>query len=149
MWASDCSFQKFQLLDPFFEYHGVQKLSLSFIIHFSACGVSLLLFLSSRPISRAVQLIVGLPFAEPSPLCCSLCAGGNGEQPWSSLVNNGAVKATERGAQEFDRLKQCWGKSLPKDCFSSQFTDHSRRRMRRRRGSENTKVAASGSLMKE
>lgn len=53
-----------------------------------------------------------------------------------------ALKAKEGGGQESDRLRQCWGKSLPKDCFSSWFTDQSRRRMRRRRDSENIQVAA-------
>lgn len=115
--------------------------------------VGTIFFISSHFLCSAVHC--GTPLCRTlSSLCrcsvgCLLCAGGNGECPGVACSLNGAVKAMERGEQEFDRLKQFWGKSLPKDCFSSRFTEQSRRRMRGRRGSENTQVAASGSLMKE
>lgn len=80
---------------------------------------------------------------------CLLCAVEMESSPGVACSPKGALKAMERGGQESDRLKQCWGKSLPKDCFSSWFTDQSRRRMRRRGDSENTQVAAAGSLLKE
>lgn len=113
------------------------------------------LFFLSHPISCAVQFVVGLPFAEPSPLCADVqlaacCVQVEMESsPGVACSLTGAVKATEGGEREFDRLKQCWGKSLPKDCFSSRFTEQSRRRMRGRRDSENTQAAASVSLMKD
>lgn len=42
---------------------------------------------------------------------------------------NHVVEAKGRGRQELDILKECQGKYLPKNCFPSQFTQRSRRRM--------------------
>lgn len=112
-------------------------------MHFSACAISPLLelFFSSHPISHAVQLIVGLPlFSLLLAACCVQVEMQSSPGVACSLKD--ALKAKERGGQESDRLRQCWGKSLPKDYFSSWFTDQSRGRMRRRRDSENTQDAA-------
>lgn len=51
--------------------------------------------------------------------------------PWKLFACslNCVTEAKERGSQELDRLKECEGKYLPKDCFPSQFTEQSRRRM--------------------
>lgn len=55
-----------------------------------------------------MQFVVGLPFAEPSPLCADVqlaacCVQVEMESsPGVACSLNGAVKAVERGGQEFD-----------------------------------------------
>lgn len=155
MWTSNYSFQKFHLLEPFFQYHGVQKLAFfelhdALLWHFPSPSWELFFFISSCFSRSAVHCGTPLCRTLSSLLLAACCVQVEMESsPGVALSLNGAVKAVERGGQEFDWLRQCWGKSQPRDCFSSRFTDQSRRRMRRRRDSENTQVAVSGSLMKE